>query len=103
MDNLYFTKQLFCSVLFCSVLFCSVLFCSVLFCSVLFCSVLFCSVLFCSVLFCSALFCSDLTPVLSSSCPLSPVVSKASAGAMEITDIFEINNLPNFLQVSQML
>ncbi|XP_016040975.1 rRNA methyltransferase 1, mitochondrial [Erinaceus europaeus] len=32
------------------------------------------------------------------SCPLTPVVSKASAGAMEVMDIFSTDNLAGFLQ-----
>lgn len=33
------------------------------------------------------------------SCPLTPVVSKASAGAMEVMDVFATPDLPGFLQV----
>ncbi|CAI9162582.1 unnamed protein product [Rangifer tarandus platyrhynchus] len=32
------------------------------------------------------------------SCPLTPVVSKASAGAMEVMDVFSIDDLAGFLQ-----
>ncbi|XP_004870459.1 rRNA methyltransferase 1, mitochondrial isoform X1 [Heterocephalus glaber] len=32
------------------------------------------------------------------SCPLTPIVSKASAGAMEVMDVFSTNDLPGFLQ-----
>ncbi|XP_048338725.1 rRNA methyltransferase 1, mitochondrial [Sphaerodactylus townsendi] len=32
------------------------------------------------------------------SCPLTPVVSKASAGAMEVVDVFGTDNLQSFLQ-----
>ncbi|EHA99581.1 rRNA methyltransferase 1, mitochondrial [Heterocephalus glaber] len=31
-------------------------------------------------------------------CPLTPIVSKASAGAMEVMDVFSTNDLPGFLQ-----
>lgn len=33
------------------------------------------------------------------SCPLTPVVSKASAGAMEVMDVFSIDDVAGFLQV----
>jgi hypothetical protein len=33
------------------------------------------------------------------SAPLSPVVSKASAGAMEMMNIFQVSHLPSFLRV----
>lgn len=33
------------------------------------------------------------------SCPLTPVVSKASAGAMEVMDLFSTDDLAGFLQV----
>lgn len=34
------------------------------------------------------------------SAPLSPVVSKASAGAMETMNIYEVLDMPEFLQVN---
>lgn len=34
------------------------------------------------------------------SCPLTPVVSKASAGAMEVMDVFSTDDLAGFLQVT---
>lgn len=34
------------------------------------------------------------------SCPLTPVVSKASAGAMEVMDVFSTDDLAGFLQVN---
>lgn len=33
------------------------------------------------------------------SCPLTPIVSKASAGAMEVMDVFSTDDLAAFLQV----
>uniref|UniRef100_H9G6C9 rRNA methyltransferase 1, mitochondrial n=1 Tax=Anolis carolinensis TaxID=28377 RepID=H9G6C9_ANOCA len=33
------------------------------------------------------------------SCPLTPVVSKASSGAMEVLDVFSADDLPGFLKV----
>lgn len=34
------------------------------------------------------------------SCPLTPVVSKASAGAMEVMDVFATTDLAGFLKVT---
>lgn len=33
------------------------------------------------------------------SCPLTPIVSKASAGAVEVMDVFSTDDLDDFLQV----
>lgn len=36
---------------------------------------------------------------MTCSCPLTPVVSKASAGAMEVMDVFCTDDLDGFLKV----